>query len=152
MTKREMAIDEVKKNLDEVAIYFKFGIPTITELTQSGNVSVIAINNDKPQGSGIYQNPIIKALEIEEETKEFINEQLMYINMLAKEYKSIIVYRYLKNISINKIQHYVEFEYYSKNKLYAMHDEALEMIAVLNNKINYTLKDYINFKTSKKKE
>lgn len=152
MNKREEALNKVKKNLNEMSIYCQFGLPTITELTQSGNVSVITINSDKPQGSGIYQNPIIKALEIEEDRKEFIKEQFTYISMLENKHQKIIVNRYLKNISINKMQYFVEFEYYSKNKLYAMHDEALEILAVLDNDIDYTLEDYIVSKTSKKKE
>lgn len=154
MSIREEAINKAQSNLNELSLYYKFGIPNIVETTQSGNVSVISINSDKPEGSGIYKNPIIKALSLEEETMVFIDQQLAYINMLPDDYKKIIVYKYIKNISIHKMLHFVEFEYYTKNTLYRMLDEALEMIAVFDSQIDYSVKDYVkehkNYKKKRK--
>lgn len=150
MNKREEAIYKAENNLNELSLYYKFGIPSIVETTQSGNVSVISINSDKPEGSGIYQNPIIRALNMEEETIAFIDQQLAYIELLPSDYKKIIVYKYLKNISIHKMLHYVEFEYYTKNTLYKMLNDALEMIAVFDKQIDYTVKDYVSVHVRKK--
>ena len=147
---KSLAINKAKNNLEELQNYFKFGLPTILETTSSGNVSFISIDASKPEGSGSYNNPMLNALKLEDKTMKFINDQLRYIQLLPEEHKKIIIYKYIKDITIHKLTTYPEFEYISKNKLYEMEDEAIEMIAVYDIKISYSINDFVMNHSKKK--
>lgn len=135
--KRDDAIESVKRNLRRYAEIKRFP-ETIEERVKSFSSFIINVNGNEVSANN--ENLLMKALVNEEDDKKFEHKYDSLLSCLCPENTEYIIRIYLRNEKIVAIKD-------ENNNIYKLLKNVYEILACLDEEIDYTLEDYSTYRS-----
>lgn len=138
MIKQEAAIMKVKENLDILGECID-NMPNVFDFTKLYSGSIIRGYSGT---TGTNHNALSRALNNEASVVCFVNKYLSIIDSLEEKYRSMIVNKYIKHKTSYDLQ-FGDDDICGHSRYYKVLHEAYIQIALLDEKIKYTINDHL---------
>lgn len=136
MEREEIAIKQVKRNLNVCNHVLTYGNTSVWNRLKSYSTSLIIVNTNKSVSN---DDRILRAIEQEEENQIIVDKYLIILEQLNKETAEVVRYVYFdKDLTIEDISEIMSMNERTVQRLLR---DAIHQIAVLDNDIDYSIYD-----------
>lgn len=136
MEREEIAIKQVKRNLNACSHVLTYGNTSVWNRLKSYSTSLIIVNTNKSVSN---DDRILRAIKQEEENQIIVDKYLIILEQLNKETAEVVRYVYFdKDLTIEDISEIMSMNERTVQRLLR---DAIHQIAVLDNDIDYSIYD-----------